>query len=156
MSQQEISLLIRHLAGSKKGQLEKFSVTGKTNIRIGRGPENDVAFDPVREDTISREHCRIIQDEANTDQFSIYDCQSKNGTFINDRKITEKTPLFAGDVIRLGNEGPVLEFDLDPRPASHVKKTRVLETPSKETRIHGATESKTALVPHGNAVPSGN
>ena len=59
---QQTFLLIRHVSGSKKGQLEKFPVTGKTEIKIGRGADNDVRFDPIKEDTISREHCRIVQD----------------------------------------------------------------------------------------------
>jgi len=137
MDQSTKTLIIRHIAGSKKGQTEKFPLTGTTDIRVGRGFNNDVSFDPVKEDTISREHCRIVQDTIHPEQFTVIDCQSKNGTFVNDKRITEKTEIYAGDVIKLGGDGPVIEFDLDPRPASHVKKTRVLEAaPSKETKAH--------------------
>ncbi|HPE83011.1 MAG TPA: FHA domain-containing protein, partial [Aequorivita sp.] len=81
MNEQKISLLIRHITGSKKGQVEKFSVENNPEIRIGRGLENNVSFDPVKEDTISRDHCRIIQDSTNSERFFIYDSQSKNGTY---------------------------------------------------------------------------
>ncbi|MEP6845583.1 MAG: trypsin-like peptidase domain-containing protein [Panacibacter sp.] len=142
------TLIIRHVAGSKKGEVEKFPVNARINLRVGRGPNNDISFDPVKEDTISREHCRIVQDEINTDEYLVIDCQSKNGTYVNDRLITEKTKVTAGDIIKLGKEGPVLEFDLDPRPASHVKKTRVIDS-GKETKMHDAgtamqTTEKTA------------
>ncbi len=141
MKEQNISLLIRHIAGSKKGQVEKFSVANIPEIRIGRGLENNVSFDPVKEDTISRDHCRIIQDSINPERFFLTDSQSKNGTFVNDVKTTGKTELFAGDIVKLGKEGPSFEFDLDPRPQSHIKKTRIIDSiAAKETKIHTATD----------------
>ncbi len=150
MEQQHITLIIRHTAGSKKGQVERFPLSGNTDIHIGRGLNNDVSFDPVKEDTISREHCRIVQDAVHPEQFMVIDCQSKNGTFVNDKRITEKTEVFAGDTVKLGLDGPAFEIDLDPRPASHVKKTRVLDTPAKETKLHDtgavATPNTTAPV----------
>ena len=141
MNEQKISLLIRHIAGSKKGQVENFSVENTPEIRIGRGLDNNVSFDPVKEDTISRDHCRIIQDSTNPERFFIYDSQSKNGTFVNDVLTTGRTELFAGDIIKLGKEGPSFEFDLDPRPQSHIKKTRVIDPIAvKETKMHSATD----------------
>ncbi len=141
MNEQNISLLIRHIAGSKKGQVEKFSVASTPEIRIGRGLDNDVSFDPVKEDTISRDHCRIVQDSTNPERFFIFDCQSKNGTYVNDAHTSSKTELFAGDIVKLGKDGPSFEFDLDPRPQSHIKKTRIIDPIiAKETKIHTATD----------------
>lgn len=141
MNEQKISLLIRHITGSKKGQVEKFSVENNPEIRIGRGLENNVSFDPVKEDTISRDHCRIIQDSTNSERFFIYDSQSKNGTYVNDVLTTGRTELFAGDIVKLGKDGPSFEFDLDPRPQSHIKKTRIIDPiVAKETKIHTATD----------------
>lgn len=138
-------VLIRHIAGSKKGQTEKFTVTNDLDIRIGRGPDNNVSFDPVKEDTISREHCRIRRNVMAPDTYEIIDSQSRNGTFVNDKKITEKTVIFAGDIISLGKDGPSMEFDLDPRPVSHVKKTRVVDAvkEAKETKAHTVSTANT-------------
>lgn len=145
MNEQKISLIVRHIAGSKKGQVEKFSVESTPEIRIGRGMENNVSFDPVKEDTISRDHCRIIQDSTNPEHFFISDSHSKNGTFVNDVRTVGKTELFAGDIVKLGKEGPSFEFDLDPRPQSHIKKTRVIDPiVAKETKIHTATNIEKA------------
>lgn len=145
-------VIIRHTSGSKKGQTEKFPLSNDFTIRIGRGPDNNVSFDPIKEDTISRQHCIIQLTNVASDTFEITDSQSRNGTYVNGKRISEKTTIFAGDNISLGKDGPSMEFDLDPRPASHVKKTRVLDTVStesstKETRIHdtGATGQKVAL-----------
>ncbi|MCB0464995.1 MAG: trypsin-like peptidase domain-containing protein [Aequorivita sp.] len=141
MNEQNISLLIRHIAGSKKGQVEKFSVASNPEIRIGRGSDNDVSFDPVKEDTISRDHCRISHDTDKPERFFVSDSQSKNGTFVNDVRTSGKTELFAGDIVKLGKEGPSFEFDLDPRPQSHIKKTRVIDPIlAKETKMHTATD----------------
>jgi len=141
MNDQKISLLIRHLAGSKKGQVEKFSVDSISELRIGRGTDNNVSYDPVKEDTISRDHCRIVQDSNNPERFVISDSHSKNGTFVNDVRTAGKTELFAGDIVKLGKDGPSFEFDLDPRPQSHIKKTRVIDPIiAKETKMHTATD----------------
>ena len=141
MNEPKISLLIRHIAGSKKGQVEKFSVASSPEVRVGRGLDNDVSYDPVKEDTISRDHCRIIQDSTNPERFFLSDSQSKNGTFVNDALTTGKTELFAGDIVKLGKEGPSFEFDLDPRPQSHIKKTRIINPmAAKETKMHTATD----------------
>lgn len=141
MNEQKISLLIRHITGSKKGQVEKFSVADTPEIRIGRGLENDVSFDPIKEDTISRDHCRITQDSTNAERFFISDSKSKNGTFINEVRTSGETELFVGDIVTLGKEGPSFEFDLEPRPKSHIKKTRVIDpVVAKETKIHSATD----------------
>lgn len=146
-----LTIIIRHTGGSKKGQTEKFPVGNDLNIRIGRGPDNNVSFDPVKEDTISREHCVIRLENFTTDTFQIIDSQSRNGTFVNGKRITEKTTIFAGDMISLGKDGPSMEFDVDPRPASHVKKTRVLDavkdSSTKETKAHEVSATAQKAVP---------
>src|SRR5690606_16772761 len=140
MNDQKISLLIHQIAGFKKGLVEKFSVATISEIRISRGTDNNVSFDPNLEDTISRDHCRIIQDNSNPERFFVSDSQSKNGTFVNNIQIAGKTELFAGDIIKLGKEGPSFEFDLEPRPQSHIKKTRIIDSASAiKTKIHTAT-----------------
>jgi serine protease Do len=134
----QTNILLRHIDGSKAGQTEKFTVSNDLEIKIGRGQANNIAYD-LADDSISREHCRIKVNSLLPDTYEITDLQSKNGTFVNGKAITEKTVLFAGDIIRLGKEGPTLEFDLDPKPVSHIKKTRVIdapEIPSKETKVH--------------------
>lgn len=137
MKEQEISFVIRHVTGSKKGQIEKFSIKNTPEIRIGRGLDSDVSYDPVKEDTISRDHCRIIRDSTDPERIFILDSKSKNGTFVNNLPITNRTELFVGDIVKLGKEGPSFEFDLDPRPESHIKKTRIIQSiPAKETKIH--------------------
>lgn len=151
-NQNPTTILIRHTEGPKKGQTEKFTVTSTLEIRIGRGDANTIAFD-LADDTISREHCRIKVNAMLPDTYEITDLQSKNGTYVNGKAITEKTTLMAGDTVRLGKEGPSLEFDLDPKPVSHIKKTRVVDIANaspKETKVHGTNAKGTTAA---NAAP---
>lgn len=64
---------------------------------LGRDPALDLSFDST---TVSRRHARIV---IEPDAASIEDLGSKNGTFVNDRKVEAPTPLADGDVIRLGS-----------------------------------------------------
>ena len=49
---------------------------------------------------ISRRHCHLIFKEGD---YEIEDLGSTNGTFVNEKKISVRTNLVAGDVIRLGD-----------------------------------------------------
>jgi len=71
-----------------------FPINSST-VRIGRTASNEI---PLDHHGISREHAIIIQDGTT---YSITDLGSRNGTFVNGRAISEKTPLVDGDLIRL-------------------------------------------------------
>ena len=132
-------IIIRYLNGSKKGQSKTFQANYDIQIKIGRGDSNDLAFDPVTDDMVSREHCIIKKDKELPDSYEIFDNQSRNGTFVNGKRITDKSQLSAGDVISLAKDGPAFEFDLNPRP---VTKTRVLQTanlPAPDTRMQNVS-----------------
>lgn len=77
---------------------------------LGRAPDAAVWIDAAG---VSRHHARIrVQGVAAT----VEDLQSKNGTFLSGRRITEPTPLVDGDQIRLGSV--VLTFRVPPPSAS--------------------------------------
>lgn len=64
-------------------------------IAIGRSPESDVFFDDV---TVSRKHAQILR---SSNEFSILDMHSLNGTYINAISITNQL-LRTGDEIQVG------------------------------------------------------
>jgi len=63
---------------------------------IGRAPSNDITLtDP----SVSTNHARVLK----TDQgFVIEDLKSRNGSYVNGEKVTDKRLLVDGDLIRLG------------------------------------------------------
>ena len=78
-------------------------------VTIGRSPTNHLVLDLP---TISREHARIRREG---DTYILEDLQSTNGTFLNDKPVTE-SPLREGDHIRLGPA--TLRFTETVKPAT--------------------------------------
>lgn len=54
----------------------------------------------MKSSTVSRRHARIVIDAQGA---VIEDLRSKNGTFINDRRVTGATPVSEGDQVRIGS-----------------------------------------------------
>lgn len=65
---------------------------------IGRKATKEVAF-ALNDGSISSKHAKLIR---TPEGFLIEDLGSKNGTFVNGEKVTEKRLLSDGDLIRLG------------------------------------------------------
>ena len=63
---------------------------------IGRAPANSI---PIGDGSVSSNHARILRTE---DGFVLEDLQSRNGTFVNGEKVTDKRLLVDGDLIRVG------------------------------------------------------
>jgi hypothetical protein len=63
---------------------------------IGRMPDNDVVLE---DGGISRRHCAILVHSR--DAVEVHDTASKNGTFVNGRRLSSPTRLVSGDEIRI-------------------------------------------------------
>ena len=104
--------------GDQKGE---FLPLGRRTSVIGRAENLPLQ---IRDDLISRKHLRIRFDEE-TGDYLAEDMGSHNGVHVNNRKITEKTPLAEGDMILIG--ATVLMFtqkDFDDKDSAltHYKK----------------------------------
>lgn len=63
---------------------------------VGRSSDNDVV---IRDGYVSRRHCTLL---VHSDfRCELHDTASKNGTFINGKKMARPTPLRKGDKIRM-------------------------------------------------------
>lgn len=77
---------------------QRYDVLPSTDI--GRGNTNTIV---LQNNTVSRQHAKIKVDKG---EFVLFDLGSANGTFVNEQRITDPTPLKDGDVVRFGE----LEF----------------------------------------------
>ncbi|UCC98773.1 MAG: FHA domain-containing protein [Phycisphaerales bacterium] len=105
-------------SGEKKGE---FLPLGRRTNVIGRAEALPMQ---VLDDMVSRKHLRIRYDETARGH-AAEDMDSKHGVFINNRKITELTPLKEGDQIRIGQTTLLFtEKDFDDRESAlaHYKK----------------------------------
>ncbi len=76
--------------------LGKRYVLSHSPFQIGRGLDSDV---PVGSDAVSRRHAELQQRESG---WVVIDLESTNGTWVNDRAVTEAL-LNAGDHIQIGD-----------------------------------------------------
>ena len=76
---------------------QEFPLTphASNSLLLGRGSQCDIVFPGTH---LSREHARIT---LNKDHVTLADLNSANGTYINDKRITEESVAVAGDRIRL-------------------------------------------------------
>ncbi|MGH7569717.1 MAG: FHA domain-containing protein, partial [Gemmatimonadales bacterium] len=100
----------KFLSGARAGQMETFR---KHYIGLGRHPLSDVRFDAERDLDVSSRHAAIVQRGEGSPGgggFVLQDLGSKNGTFVNGKRVTGDVTLADGDVLGFGANGPAVEF----------------------------------------------
>ena len=118
-------IILKHLTGSKTGQTDRLELGDSIEITIGRNPSSRIVFDPEKDDLVSGNHARLIWEAADPEVFTLTDLGSRNGTFVNNQRVTSPVRLRLGDQIQFGPDGPKMEFDCDPRPEGLIKATRM-------------------------------
>lgn len=116
----------KFLSGARAGQVETFR---KAYIGLGRHPLSDVRFDAERDLDVSSRHAAIVRQG---DTFVVRDLGSKNGTFVNGRRLEGDVVLQDGDVIGFGPQGPSVEFHAEP--AAETVSTTVTPDPQPPRR----------------------
>lgn len=76
---------------------QKFKMTGNSQVVLGRGRGCDMVLPGSN---VSRQHAVIV---GRDDGWQISDNGSRNGTFLNQERLTEETMLQNGDVISIGD-----------------------------------------------------
>lgn len=66
-------------------------------ITIGRHPDNDIV---IKDPTVGRQHLQIMQHDNG--HFSVLDLNSKNGTYVNGKRIYGEVGLSPNDEIQIG------------------------------------------------------
>lgn len=106
-------------------------------VRIGREPGSTILFSGDAAKVVSTRHAEI-RFEGGT--WVVADLGSRNGTYLNGRRLSATAPVKVGDTIRLGESGPQLRIAavaeaLEATLAEHP----ALEEKPAEVRAYGVT-----------------
>jgi len=135
-------IVLKHLSGSKVNQVEEFPLAHFKELTIGRDTTCAVKYDPNIDDLVGRVHARIECDTKDTSQFLIIDLSSRNGTYVNTRRISGPEKIKHGDVVQFGPGGPQFRFELEPQVEGAIRSTRsAVDVPGqvKATREAGVS-----------------
>lgn len=143
-------MVVKLIVSSGKSAGRAISVK-RDRLLIGRADECDVR--PLSED-VSRRHCEVLVGPADV---WVNDLGSRNGTFVNGRRISEKTRVSDGDMIRVG----VLELKVqcsDPaaKAGTDDDVSRWLMADEKPAGMFDTTQTlplAPAVAPVGEAAP---
>jgi diguanylate cyclase (GGDEF)-like protein len=86
--------LLLILEGPQRGAL--FPLQARTSL-IGRDSDADLCFG---DESVSRHHALLSMDSRG---IYVEDLGSRNGTFLNERRVTGRTPIADGDHLRVGD-----------------------------------------------------
>src|SRR5687767_9828624 len=89
----------------------------KPLVRIGRAPDNDIAFDPNVDLDASAHHAEIRADNGH---YVLVDLQSKNGVYLASQGMRriQHHALAHGDQLQFGGQGPRIQIELLAPPPS--------------------------------------
>lgn len=115
---------IHVLTGARAGLVAKLVWE---DVLLGRHPECGLQFHPTLDLEVSARHAAVVR---GGERWFIRDLDSRNGTYLNGRRVTGDTLLWEGDQIMLGMTGPVLEFHLVGLVLAATQVTRAATAPS--------------------------
>jgi len=144
----------RIVTGGRAGHREVFD---KSYIGCGRHPLSDLRFEPEKDLDVSAKHAAILR---SGERYVLRDLGSRNGTFVNNRKVETDYELADGDVMRFGINGPEVEFHVAHEGAEQVIEAVKVQTvapapkprapvrppPSKQATAQPARTSATSVL----------
>ncbi len=94
------AVLLLFILGKQDLSWNEMALTEKTgDIEIGREATGDLSM-RIQDEMLSRKHATFLRGE---NSWSVMDHNSKNGVFVNNRRIENATPIHRLDVIRIAN-----------------------------------------------------
>ncbi len=114
----------------------------RTPLAIGRDPACGLCLAEAR--GVSRRHALVRVSRTRAGQWLLCDQGSANGTWLEGARLKDCRPLSDGDEIRLGLNGPVLQFRAGGSPPA--------AAPPAASAVSAATRGRTAPAPVPTAV----
>ena len=110
----------------KDGSQKSFALPSSLTV-VGRRHDCDLCI-PLMD--VSKRHCQLDQ---NSETLEVRDLGSRNGTFLNGRRVDGETPVNAGDYLQVGPLVFQLQIDGKPEAASPPEGNG--ETPDSEDEL---------------------
>ncbi len=123
---------LKVLAGAKQGAEIPLK---KSKFVIGRASECTLR---AGSEAISRQHCAVLRREKG---FTIRDLGSRNGTFVNGKRIESETELTDGDQVRVGPLEFVFVGSNEPADSSSAGKTPSEGAREKKPRVKDVADA---------------
>jgi len=112
-----VRLIVRHLSGARATEVDVVPLGAHRELILGRALSAAIRFDAARDADVGRHHARIVPRDDGRVGFMLVDLGSRNGTFVNGRRVDGTVDLCPGDIVQLGDHGPEVEvrfeFGLD-------------------------------------------
>ena len=139
--------MLHHLTGSLKGQTQYFQAD---SLHFGTGTDCDVRFDAVGDGQVAPSHAELaLHDHAPM----LRDLTGQHALFINNRQ-TGQAALHDGDLIQLGEHGPLLRFRVLSDGADGSKPWRYIVEDSRDIVVRTPHRPYTSLFYLGRHVAS--
>ncbi|MFW5905019.1 MAG: trypsin-like peptidase domain-containing protein [Acidobacteriota bacterium] len=129
---------LRILSGGREG--DEVVLRGES-LMVGRDRDAHLRLDPERDRASSKRHAELRRDSGG---WVIRDLGSRNGTFVNDERITGSRRLAPGDTIRFGVGGPEARLETG---GSLTQRVRIRT--ARATRRHRVLSAVLVLVAVG-------
>lgn len=142
-----MKFMLHHLTGSLRGQTQYFEAE---SLRFGTGIDCDVRFDATGDRQVAPFHAELaLHDHSPT----LCDLTGQHAVFINNRQ-TGQAALHDGDLIQLGQHGPLLRFRVLPDQADGRKTWRYIVEDSRDIVVRTPHRAYTSLFHLGRHVIS--
>jgi S1-C subfamily serine protease len=117
-------LEVKIMTGARAGQTKRLE---KPVITVGRNPDVDIRFDPLKDLDVSGKHAEFRRKGPG---YELFDLASTNGTFVNGERVNGSVIISTADTVRFGANGPEVEVSF------HV---------TGDMKVVGATEERIAM-----------
>jgi pSer/pThr/pTyr-binding forkhead associated (FHA) protein len=112
-----LRMIFRHITGARATDVDVVDLGEHRELILGRASSAAVRFDPRRDGSVGRHHARIAWSLRGATRFMLTDLESRNGTFVNGRRVAGTVVLQLGDVLELGAGGPKIEIGWEVVPS---------------------------------------
>ncbi len=119
-----------------------FRLVEGESVTIGRAPTNTVI---VKDERCSRNHAEVFQSQG---KWVLRDLDSRNGTMIDDNRVTSDYSLQAGDVVRIGDSQLAFVHDLSqafPDSSTVLRSARAVDGESSSNLGTDAFDDESVL-----------